>query len=142
MLELICKTGENSKLSKTLLSTLMKFSAASDHPHSNATKYHQVVGMLLHLTIIRLDVCFIGHQVCQFMQHPFGHHWVTCEKDIALKKCLVMVFPLVPLNTLQFKFSLIQIGHTGDDQWSTGANAIFFEYNLFSWQSNKQHIVA
>lgn len=67
-------------------------------------KVHARVDMLLYLPITRLDVCFIVHRVCQFMHHPFEHHWVTSEKDITLKKRLVMVFPLVPLNTLQFKF--------------------------------------
>jgi hypothetical protein len=41
---------------------------------SDATRFHQIMGVLQYLTFTRSDICFAVNKVCQFMHTPIDSH--------------------------------------------------------------------
>ncbi|KAB2613607.1 S2-RNase [Pyrus ussuriensis x Pyrus communis] len=58
-------------------------------PYNNPALYRIVVGALQYLTFTRLDIVFVMHQVCQFMQTPMESHFSAVKRILRYLKGII-----------------------------------------------------
>ncbi|KAF7140780.1 hypothetical protein RHSIM_Rhsim06G0125700 [Rhododendron simsii] len=75
ILDLLSKTGmHSSKPVLTPFSPTTKLSKHGGKPLTDPSPYHQVVGALQYLMLMRPDIAFAVNKACQFMHSPTDEH--------------------------------------------------------------------
>ena len=131
--------------------TLMLNSSSS---LSDPTEYHQVVGSLQYLLIIRPDIAFAVNKLSQYMHCPITEHWSFVKR---LLRYLVgtiddglQLYKDSNLSLHAFSDSTFSLQAFSDADWagdkdtfcSTSAYVVYLGKNPISWSSKKQRTVA
>lgn len=106
----------------------------------DATKYQQLSGSILYLTIFRLDITHVVNLMTRFMHKPYVKHIDVAKKIlryIAIIKDLALKFTKLPLFVL-LGFSNSNYGDDIDDRKSTFAYVFNIGFGVISWYSKKQ----
>ena len=76
--DLLSKAGIiDNKIVSTPLEYNAKLTPLDDEPISNATRYHQLVGSLIYLTVTRPDISHAVGMVSKFMDAPHSIHYAA-----------------------------------------------------------------
>ena len=67
----------DNKTISTPLEYNVKLTPLDGEPISNATRYRQLVGSLIYLTISRLDISHVVSMVSKFMDVPYSIHYAA-----------------------------------------------------------------
>lgn len=79
--ELLSKFGmTNCKPLFTLMEQNLKLTSIEGNQFENDTKYRELIGRLIYLTIARLDISFLVGILSQFMYQPCEGHWVAMKR--------------------------------------------------------------
>ncbi|XP_068663020.1 uncharacterized mitochondrial protein AtMg00810-like [Aristolochia californica] len=111
---------------------------------SDVTRYREVVGSLVYLTITRPDITYVVHVVSQFASTPRTTHWTAVLCILRFLRG-TMHHGLLLSSTSD----LVLIGNSdadwvGDltDRKSTTGYCIFLGNSLVAWKSKKQSVVS
>ena len=76
--DLLSKVGIiDNKIVSTPLEYNAKLTPLDDEPISDATRYHQLVGSLIYLTVTRPDISHVVGMVSKFMDAPRSIHYAA-----------------------------------------------------------------
>ena len=76
--DLLSKAGIiDNKIVSTPLEYNAKLTPLDDEPISDATRYHQLVGSLIYLTVTRPDISHVVGMVSKFMDAPRSIHYAA-----------------------------------------------------------------
>jgi len=112
------------------ISPRITLSLSSKSQLVDATTYKKLIGILLYLTISRINITFIVNLMARFMQKTYIEHlndvkkilrYVAGRKDLALKYCKLTSFVLLELLDYDY-------GADRDDMKST--SMCVFNINL------------
>ncbi|KAJ9536770.1 hypothetical protein OSB04_un000074 [Centaurea solstitialis] len=67
----------DNKVASTPLEHNLHLAPNSGPPLQDPTRYRQLVGSLVYLTVTRPDIAYAVHTVCQFMATPCSDHYVV-----------------------------------------------------------------
>jgi histone deacetylase 1/2 len=115
-----------------------------DHPFSDPTRFHQIVGALQYLTFTRPDICFAINRVCLYMHAPTDSHWAVVKRILHYLKGTTSYGFHITRGTSFALHGFTDVDWAGsiDDHKSTGGYLVFFGQTLISWKSSKQRTVA
>ena len=84
---LLSKAGiTDNKTVSTPLEYNAKLTPLDGEPISNATRYHQLIGSLIYLTITRLDISHVVGMVSKFMDAPHSIHYTAALRILRYVK--------------------------------------------------------
>ncbi|XP_028088834.1 uncharacterized protein LOC114289327 [Camellia sinensis] len=111
---------------------------------SDATKYHQLVGSLVYLTVTRPDIAHAVHIVSQFIAAPYSPHYDALIRILGyLKGTLFHGLHYSAQSFLQLHaFSDTDWAGDPTDRRSTTGFCFFLDTSLIAWRSKKQTLVA
>ncbi|XP_028118917.1 uncharacterized protein LOC114316462 [Camellia sinensis] len=111
---------------------------------SDATKYCQLVGRLVYLTVTHPDIVYAVHIVSQFMVGPRSPHYNTLIRILRyLKGTLFHGLHYSAQSSLQLHaFSDADWAGDPTDRRSTTGFCFFLDNYLIAWRSKKQTLVA
>ncbi|KAJ9552467.1 hypothetical protein OSB04_016512 [Centaurea solstitialis] len=132
------------KVSSTPLEHNLYLAPNFGPPLKDPTRYRQLVGSLVYLTITRPDIAYVVHIVSQFMAAPCSDHYAAVIGILRYLKGTMF-------HGLHFssKSSLVLRGFS-DSDWdsnmtdrrSTTSYCFFLGDSLISWHSKKQSLTA
>jgi hypothetical protein len=64
----------------------LKLTSKEGNEFEDATKYRQLVGILIYLTTTRPDISFVVGILSRFMQKPYEGHWSIAKKVLKYMK--------------------------------------------------------
>ena len=64
----------------------LKLTSEEGNSFEDPTKYRQLVGSLIYLSITRLDITFVVGIISRFMHHPCEGHWVATKRVLKYLK--------------------------------------------------------
>ncbi|XP_028098592.1 uncharacterized protein LOC114298267 [Camellia sinensis] len=111
---------------------------------SDATKYCQLVGSLVYLTVICLDIAYAVHIVSQFMANPRSPHYDALIHILCyLKGTLFHSLHYSAQSSLQLH-AISDADWAGDptDRRFTTGFCFFLGTSFIAWRSKKQTLVA
>ncbi|XP_062104073.1 uncharacterized mitochondrial protein AtMg00240-like [Humulus lupulus] len=94
---------------------------------ANPSKYRRVVESLQYVTMTRLDIAFVVHKACQFMQQPTSAHWLAVKRILRYLRgtpthgILITITPSLHIST----FNDADWASSPDDRRSTGGFCVF-----------------
>lgn len=139
-----CTTLIDNKVVDTLLELHSKLCAIDGTFLPDATRYWQLVGSLIYLTMTRLDISHVVHSVSQFMSAPRSiHHAIVLQ--ILCYICGTLNQELLFSSNSKYELQAYSdLDKTGDvqDCRSTTGICIFLGDSLISWKSKKQTLIA
>nr|XP_016510540.1 PREDICTED: uncharacterized mitochondrial protein AtMg00810-like [Nicotiana tabacum] len=106
--------------------------------------YRSIVGALQYVTITRPEISFSVSRVCQYMHNPTMDHWKAVKRILRyLKGTLTYGLSIIP-STFSSVHVYCDAGWAADpdDRRSHHGFAVYYGYNLISWSSRKQQVVA
>jgi hypothetical protein len=111
---------------------------------SDATRFHQIMGVLQYLTFTRPNICFTVNKVCQFMHAPTNSHWVVVKHILRYLKGTTTHDLHITRSSSFALLGFTDANWAGSiaDKKSTGDYPVFFGQTLISWKSGKQRTVA
>ena len=140
----ILKDKQKAKWVSSPMSSSHKLSLFSGATYSDPFTYNSVVGALQYLSLTRPNISFAVNKVCQFMHKPTDKHWTTIKTILRYLKFLIHFGLLIKPNKSTQLSIYSDVNWVGcpDDWKSTSGFYLYFGYNLVSWSSKKQQIVA
>ncbi|KAK5846372.1 hypothetical protein PVK06_002657 [Gossypium arboreum] len=112
-------------------------------PFADGLLYHNVVGMLQYLCIIRLDLSFCVNKLSQYMNSPSETYWK------AIKRALQYLLGTSDHGLFLFKGKFELVGYSDadwassvEDRRSTTGYFVYLRPNPIAWCSKKQSIVS
>ena len=64
----------------------LKLTSEEGNPFEDPTKYTQLVGSLIYLSITRPDITFFVGILSKFIHHPYEGHWVVAKRVLKYLK--------------------------------------------------------
>ncbi|XP_020110392.1 uncharacterized protein LOC109725561 [Ananas comosus] len=121
-----------------------KLTPTMGEPLTNPTRYRELVGALVYLTISRPDIAYAVHIVSQFMQAPTSVHYVALLRILRYLRGSIHQSLFFSSSSKPQLRAYCDADWAGDltDRWSTTGYCVFFGNSLISWRSKKQDIVA
>ena len=113
-------------------------------PISDATRYHQLVGSLIHLTVTRLDISHAVGMVSKFMDSLCSVHYVAVLQILRyVKGTLYHGLHYSFRSSLEFH-AYSDANWVGDptDRCSITSFCFLLGTSLVSWRSKKQDVVS
>lgn len=109
--------------------------------------YRSIVGALQYITLIRPELSFSMHKVCQLYSSPLDPHWLAVKRILHYLRGTSHFGLLLQLASPDGKLSLRACSDSDwasdpDDRRSTSGSCIFVWPNLVSWSSKKQPLMA
>jgi len=144
-LDIIQRAGMAScKPVNTPLSTSSKLGIVPGTPHSDPTRYRQIVGALQYLTFTRPDICYAVNKVCQFMHAPTDDHWAPVKRILRYLQATATYGLHITRDSLLTLHGFTDADWAGsiDDRKSTGGYLVYLGSTPISWKSGKQRTVA
>lgn len=110
------------------------------------TLYRQMVGCLHYLTMTCLNICYVIHQLAQFLQAPRMSHFQAVKKILRFIKgtfCKGLIFKKFNNSIANSLIPFSDFEWAGDpiDRRSTTSACIFLGGNLITWMSKNQPTV-
>ena len=106
--------------------------------------YHQVVGDLQRLLMIRPNISFAVNKLSQLVHSPSEHHQGVVEHLLRYLNCMrsfgIRLLANTPLTLHGFSYA--DWAGNPNDHTSTCVFLNFFDANPISWSSTKQRIIA
>ncbi|KAJ9535141.1 hypothetical protein OSB04_un001781 [Centaurea solstitialis] len=85
--DLLSKAGlSDNKVASTPLEHNLRLAPNSGPLLRNPTRYRQLVGSLVYLTVTRLDIAYVVHTVSQFMAGPCSDHYAAVVRILRYLK--------------------------------------------------------
>lgn len=141
-LDIIQRAGMASfKPVDTPLSTSFKLGIVPGTPHSDPTRYRQIVGALQYLTFTRPDIYYAVNKVCQFIHAPTDDHWVAVKRILCYLQAIATYGLHITRDSLLTLYGFTDADWAGsiDDRKSTGGYLV--GSTPISWKSRKQRTV-
>ncbi|XP_019099627.1 PREDICTED: uncharacterized protein LOC109132466 [Camelina sativa] len=115
-----------------------------DEPFPDVTRYRQLVGKLIYLTITRPDICYAVNQVSQHMKAPTKYQWSMVERILSYLKGSPGQGIWMGKNDNTEIVGYCDADYNGDtlDRRSTTRYCTFIGGNLVTWKSKKQKVVS
>ncbi|KAJ9535148.1 hypothetical protein OSB04_un001773 [Centaurea solstitialis] len=135
--DLLSKAGlsDNKVASTPLEHTNPHLTPNAGTPLQDPTRYRQLVGSLVYLTVTRPDIAYAVHTVSQFMAAPCSDHYAAAP-------CF-MGYTSPPKSSLLLRgFSDADWDSDMTDRRSTTGYCFFLGDSLISWRSKKQSLTA
>ncbi|XP_058219798.1 uncharacterized mitochondrial protein AtMg00810-like [Rhododendron vialii] len=134
----------DNKAASTPLEPTTQLTPLDGSPLPDATRYCQLVGSLVYLTITRPDIAFAVHIVCQFMCASRSTHF-----DVVLR-ILRYVKGTLFHGLYYSAHSSLELCAYSDADWAgdpidrrfTTGYCFFLGDSLISWQSKKQSLIS
>ncbi|XP_028109858.1 uncharacterized protein LOC114308472 [Camellia sinensis] len=143
--DLLARAGlTNCKTATTSIDPQTRLTPLEGSLLFDATKYRQLVGSLVYLTITRPDIAYVVHIVSQFMAAPRSPHYNALIRILRyLKGTLFHGLHYFAQSSLQLHvFSDADwAGDPTDRRFTTGF-CFFLGNSLIAWRSKKQTLVA
>ncbi|KAL9249579.1 Retrovirus-related Pol polyprotein from transposon RE1-like protein [Drosera capensis] len=135
-----CAGITDAKTVNTPLETNVKLRPTDGQLLKDPTRYRQLVGSLIYLTLTRPDISYAVHLVSQFMTSPRSTHFAAVLRILRYVKGIIF-------HGLHFSFSSTLELHAdwaGDptDRRSTTDYCFFLDSSLISWRCKKQPVIS
>ncbi|XP_068649615.1 uncharacterized mitochondrial protein AtMg00810-like [Aristolochia californica] len=111
---------------------------------SDVTRYREVVGSLVYLTVTRPDITHVVHVVSQFVSAPRTTHWTVVIRILLYLRGTVHHDLLLSSTSDLVLTSYSDADWAGDptDRKSTTGYCIILGNSLVAWKSKKQSVVS
>ena len=143
--DFLSKVGiTDNKTISTPLEYNAKLTPLDGEPISNATRYHQLVGSLIYLTVTRLDISHVVGMVNKFMDAPHFVHYAAVLRILRyVKGTLYHGLHYSSRSSLEL-YAYSNADWAGDsiDQCFITGFCFLFGTLLVSWCSKKQDVVS
>ncbi|GKE00094.1 retrovirus-related pol polyprotein from transposon TNT 1-94, partial [Tanacetum coccineum] len=143
--EMLKKFGlEDSKPTKTSMSTKIKFTKDDEADSVDYTKYQGMIGSLLYLTTSRPDIMFSVCLCARFQENPKTTHLEAVKLIFRYIRVTIHLGLWYPKGTGVETIVYADFHHAGDydDRKSTSGVCIFMGCCLTSWFAKKQMALA
>ncbi|RVX04557.1 Retrovirus-related Pol polyprotein from transposon TNT 1-94 [Vitis vinifera] len=113
-------------------------------PLSNPSLYKRLVGSLVYLTVTRLNISYVVHQVSQYLSAPRSTHYVAVLRILRYLKGTLFhgLFYSAQSPLVLRAFSDADWAGDPTDRRSTTGYCFLLGSSLISWRSKKQTFVA
>ncbi|XP_020249462.1 uncharacterized protein LOC109826854 [Asparagus officinalis] len=134
----------NDQIADTPLQLHQKLAPDIGKLLENPTRYREIVGALVYLTISRLDIAYVVHVVSQFVQSPTTVHYVVVLSILHyLRGTLSRALLFSSTSKLQRRaFSDSDWADDIIDCRSINGFCVFLGDTIISWRAKKQHVVS
>ncbi|XP_075636923.1 secreted RxLR effector protein 161-like [Castanea sativa] len=142
--DLLSKAGiTDNKTVSTPLEYNAKLAPLDGEPISDATRYHQLVGSLIYLTVTRLDISHAVGMVSKFMDAPHFVHYVAVLWILRyIKGTLYHDLHYSSRSSLKLHaYSDADWAGDSTDRCSITGFCFLLGTSLVSWHSKKQDVV-
>ena len=111
---------------------------------SNPSLYRRLVGSLVYLTVTRLDISYVVHQVSQYLSALRSTHYTAVLRNFRYLKGTLFrgLFYSVQSPLVLCAFSNVDWVGNPTDRRSTTGYCFLLGSSLISWQNKKQTFVA
>ncbi|KAJ9560393.1 hypothetical protein OSB04_005553 [Centaurea solstitialis] len=143
--DLLSKAGlSDNKVASTPLEHNLHLAPNAGTPLQDPTRYRQLVGSLVYLTVTRPDIAYAVHTVSQFMAAPCSDHYVAVLRILRyLKGTMFHGLHFSSKSSLLLRgFSDADWDSDMTDRRSTTGYCFFLGDSLISWRSKKQSLTA
>ncbi|KAJ9550673.1 hypothetical protein OSB04_014718 [Centaurea solstitialis] len=143
--DLLSKAGlSDNKVASTPLEHNLHLTPNAGTPLQDPTRYRQLVGSLVYLTVTRPDIAYAVHTVSQFMAAPCSVHYAAVLRILRyLKGTMFHGLHFSSKSSLLLRgFSDADWDSDMTDRRSTTGYCFFLGDSLISWRSKKQSLTA
>ncbi|KAJ9538525.1 hypothetical protein OSB04_031258 [Centaurea solstitialis] len=143
--DLLSKAGlSDTKVASTPLEYNLHLTPSAGTPLQDPTRYRQLVGSLVYLTVTRPDIAYAVHTVSQFMAAPRSDHYAAVLRILRyLKGTMFHGLYFSSTSSLVLRgFSDADWDSDMTDRRSTTGYCFFLGDSLISWRSKKQSLTA
>ncbi|KAJ9540774.1 hypothetical protein OSB04_027280 [Centaurea solstitialis] len=143
--DLLSKAGlSDNKVASTPLEHNLHLAPNAGTPLQDPTRYRQLVGSLVYLTVTRPDIAYAVHTVSQFMAAPCSDHYAAVLRILRyLKGTMFHGLHFSSKSSLLLRgFSDADWDSDMTDRRSTTGYCFFLGDSLISWRSKKQSLTA
>ncbi|KAJ9551549.1 LOW QUALITY PROTEIN: hypothetical protein OSB04_015594 [Centaurea solstitialis] len=143
--DLLSKAGlSDTKVASTPLEHNLHLTPSAGTPLQDPTRYRQLVGSLVYLTVTRPDIAYAVHTVSQFMAAPRSDHYAALLRILRyLKGTMFHEMHFSSTSSLVLRgFSDVDWDSDMTDRHSTTGYCFFLGDSLISWRSKKQSLTA
>ncbi|KAJ9546887.1 hypothetical protein OSB04_019430 [Centaurea solstitialis] len=143
--DLLSKAGlSDTKVASTPLEHNLHLTPSAGTPLQDPTRYRQLVGYLVYLTITRPDIAYAVHTVSQFMAAPRFDNYAALLRILRyLKGTMFHGLYFSSTSSLVLRgFSDADWDSDMTDRRSTTGYCFFLGDSLISWRSKKQSLTA
>ncbi|KAK1260381.1 hypothetical protein QJS04_geneDACA002146 [Acorus gramineus] len=141
LIDRACLTDD--RISPTPIELHAKLRPDDGEPLSDVTRYRQLVGSLVYLTVTRPDIAYAVHIVSQFVAAPRTVHYAQFFGSYAIYVALYLVLCCYRLLLLlNFALILMLIGQEMSQIENPQLVYVFLGDSLISWKAKKQDIVS
>ncbi|KAJ9560596.1 hypothetical protein OSB04_005756, partial [Centaurea solstitialis] len=143
--DLLSKAGlSDTKVASTPLEYNLHLTPSASTPLQDPTRYRQLVGSLVYLTVTRPDIAYAVHTVRQFMAAPRSDHYAAILRILRyLKGTMFHGLYFFSTSSLDLRgFSDADWDSDMTDRRSTIGYCFFLGDSLISWRSKKQSLIA
>ncbi|KAJ9542170.1 LOW QUALITY PROTEIN: hypothetical protein OSB04_028676 [Centaurea solstitialis] len=141
--DLLSKAGlSDTKVASTPLEHNLHLTPSAGTPLQDPTRYRQLVGSLVYLTVTRPDIAYAVHTVSQFMATPRSDHYAALLRILRyLKGTMFHGMYFSSTSSLVLRgFSDVDWDSDMTDRRSTTGYCFFLGDSLISWRSKKQSL--
>ncbi|KAJ9541490.1 LOW QUALITY PROTEIN: hypothetical protein OSB04_027996 [Centaurea solstitialis] len=134
----------DTKVASTPLEYNLHLTPSAGTPLQDPTRYRQLVGSLVYLTVTRPDIAYAVHTVSQFMAAPRSDHYAAVLRILRyLKGTMFHGLYFSSTSSLVLRgFSDADWDSDMTDRRSTTGYCFFLGDSLISWRSKKQSLTA
>ena len=122
----------------------LKLQKIKEEPLNDVTKYRQLVGSLLYLTITMPDIVYVVGVMSQFMESPCAGHMIVAKRILQYVKG-TLEYGLFYKENVSFSFHGyvdIDWARNAIDQQSTSEYCFSIGSAMISWCSKKKQTVS